>query len=72
MRFNIIPEIIKLNDCILVFRSIIREKAKLPDGSAPKPALSYEEFTEFLLRVAAKGKKVFNIFADKIEKDGNI
>lgn len=71
-RFHLVPEIVKLSDCILIFRSIVRNKPKLPDGSAPKPALDFEEFSEFLLRLAIKGRKVFSVFAEKLSRDGAI
>ncbi|EGR31584.1 hypothetical protein IMG5_106360 [Ichthyophthirius multifiliis] len=69
-RFNIYPEVItNAKDILLIFRSITRNKQVIDN----KPiGVNEKEFKEALVRLAIKGKKIFNKFSEKIEKGENL
>lgn len=78
-RFNLYPEIIHPTDSILIFRSLTAKKQALDldkddpqklitkAGGAIERGMDFADFKEGLLRISIKGKKIFNLFAQKLQ-----
>jgi hypothetical protein len=66
-------------DTILIFRSLTKLKTPIDipkdhpariltkAGGTLPVGLNFEDFKEALLRIAIKGKKIFNVFAEKLK-----
>lgn len=66
-RFQLWPEAISKYDVFTIFGTLTRDK---PIVDHTPIAMNYLEFTHALLRMSIKGKKVFNVIAQKIKAGG--